>query len=146
MKIHLKYSKIVGVVSNVAIWRKEHTHLSCVCDYHTGINRGETNLHTTKGQHEKLKWSAYQAIKTDSCRTDKKCSYLTEYEMELYPTILLYFEWIFISLVRFVCCFWFHVYFPTVLYLSLYVNRQNYWVFNETVKHITRIICLHFIN
>ena len=71
------YSKIVGVVSSVAIWRKEHTHLSCVSEYHTGINRGERNIHTAKRQHEKLKWSAYPAIKTDSCWTDKKCSYLT---------------------------------------------------------------------
>ena len=41
-------------------------------------------IHTTKRQHEKLKWSAYPAIKTDSCWTDKKCSYLTGYEMEQY--------------------------------------------------------------
>jgi hypothetical protein len=68
MKIYSKYSKIVGVVSSVAIWRKEHTHLSCVCEYHTGINRGERNIHIAKRQHEKLIWSAYPAIKTDSCQ------------------------------------------------------------------------------
>ena len=84
MKIYSKYSKIVGVVSSVAIWRKEHTHLSCVSEYHTGINRGERNIHIAKRQHEKLIWSAYPAIKTDSCWTDKKCSYLTGYEMEQY--------------------------------------------------------------
>jgi hypothetical protein len=77
MKVHSKYFKIVGVVSNVAIWRKEHTRLSCVSEYYAGINRGERNIHTTKRQHEKLKWSAYPAIKTDSYWTDKKCSYLT---------------------------------------------------------------------
>ena len=74
---NLKYIKILGLVSNVAIWRKEHAHLSCVCDYHTGINRGERNIHTTKRQYQKLKWLAYPAIETDSCWTDKKCSYLT---------------------------------------------------------------------
>jgi hypothetical protein len=63
MKIYSKYSKIVGVVSSVAIWRKEHTHLSCVSEYHTGINQGERNIHTAKRQHEKLNGQPIQQSK-----------------------------------------------------------------------------------